>query len=124
MFVVCRDCGAIGTWYWSRNTGLAICHACQRAGGRHSPPPVNRRRRTAIPEELARVIRARPCSWCHAPGPSHVDHILPVAQGGTDDLDNLQSLCRACNTAKGGRSMWQWAQTADGTRRLFRGYCV
>ncbi|WP_424974253.1 HNH endonuclease [Dinoroseobacter sp. S124A] len=29
-----------------------------------------------------------------------VDHITPKAQGGTDDLDNLQCLCRDCHKAK------------------------
>lgn len=30
----------------------------------------------------------------------HCDHILPVSQGGTDELDNLQTLCIDCNLAK------------------------
>ena len=30
----------------------------------------------------------------------HCDHILPVAQGGTDELSNLQTLCANCNLAK------------------------
>jgi len=30
----------------------------------------------------------------------HADHILPVSQGGTDELENLQTLCQACNLAK------------------------
>jgi 5-methylcytosine-specific restriction enzyme A len=30
----------------------------------------------------------------------HVDHILPVAQGGTDELSNLQTLCSDCNLSK------------------------
>jgi shikimate kinase len=29
-----------------------------------------------------------------------VDHILPKAKGGTDDLDNLESLCTPCHDAK------------------------
>ncbi len=32
-----------------------------------------------------------------------VDHIVPVAKGGTDDLENLQTLCLACNSKKGAR---------------------
>lgn len=32
-----------------------------------------------------------------------VDHILPKSKGGTDDLDNLQSLCRSCHAAKTAR---------------------
>ncbi len=34
----------------------------------------------------------------------HVDHILPVAQGGTDEMSNLQTLCEACNLAKSNRA--------------------
>jgi len=29
-----------------------------------------------------------------------VDHITPKAQGGTDDMDNLQSICVECHTTK------------------------
>ncbi|OBU85472.1 hypothetical protein MY55_15935 [Chromobacterium subtsugae] len=32
-----------------------------------------------------------------------VDHIKPLSRGGTDDLENLQFLCRPCNSAKGAR---------------------
>lgn len=32
-----------------------------------------------------------------------IDHVIPVAQGGDNDLDNLQLLCRSCNAAKSDR---------------------
>lgn len=34
---------------------------------------------------------------------TEVDHIIPKRQGGTDSVDNLQSLCRECHNAKTAR---------------------
>ena len=33
-----------------------------------------------------------------------IDHIHPRSEGGSDDLDNLQLLCAACNSTKGDRT--------------------
>ena len=35
----------------------------------------------------------------------HVDHIRPVARGGTNDKANLQTLCAECNLGKGTKSL-------------------
>lgn len=32
--------------------------------------------------------------------PLEVDHVIPVAEGGTDELSNLATLCRPCNNGK------------------------
>lgn len=36
----------------------------------------------------------------HKPFSAYCDHIVPKAEGGTDDDSNLQTLCRACHQAK------------------------
>jgi 5-methylcytosine-specific restriction protein A len=44
------------------------------------------------------------CRPCTAAGrvsaATEVDHIIPKARGGTDDLDNLQPICDACHARK------------------------
>jgi 5-methylcytosine-specific restriction endonuclease McrA len=37
--------------------------------------------------------------------PKHIDHIVALANGGTNDLSNLQLLCDACNLTKSRRVM-------------------
>lgn len=36
----------------------------------------------------------------HRKGDAHVDHIRSKARGGTDDMANLQTLCRPCHARK------------------------
>lgn len=46
------------------------------------------------------------CQYCGAHPPAvvlHVDHIHPVAEGGSDDEDNLVTSCERCNLGKGAR---------------------
>lgn len=39
------------------------------------------------------------CVSCGRPG-SHVDHRIPLKQGGTHDHSNLQTLCAGCHSRK------------------------
>ena len=42
----------------------------------------------------------RACAHCGTTEDLTVDHILTSSRGGTDDLANLQILCRRCNSHK------------------------
>jgi 5-methylcytosine-specific restriction endonuclease McrA len=37
-------------------------------------------------------------------GTMHIDHVIPFTQGGTDDISNLATSCRACNIFKSNRT--------------------
>lgn len=43
------------------------------------------------------------CARCDSEveGQPTKDHIMPIYQGGSDDIENLQPLCRQCNSSKG-----------------------
>lgn len=48
------------------------------------------------------------CQYCGAHPPKvilHVDHVVAVAAGGGNDLDNLLTSCEACNSGKGPRDL-------------------
>ena len=62
--------------------------------------------RQPIPRKLRHEVFKRDGYRCCECGASkdetslEIDHILPVAKGGTNDIDNLQTLCRECNRMK------------------------
>jgi len=50
------------------------------------------------------VLRDGPaCACCGTTEKLVVDHIVPISRGGSDDIANLQILCRRCNASKGAR---------------------
>jgi 5-methylcytosine-specific restriction endonuclease McrA len=80
---------------------------------RHRWNHYNRLRRKGldVPDETsaayALILRGDPCSYCGAPM-EHVDHIHPLASGGTGAWDNLTAACAACNHSKQTRSLLEF----------------
>ena len=44
------------------------------------------------------------CVYCGSSGAMTVDHIVPLARGGTDDIGNIVPACRSCNSKKNART--------------------
>lgn len=73
----------------------------------YNKPAKPKRQRTRIPRGLRHEVFKRDnytCVECGAKKEDgatlHVDHKIPVSKGGTDELDNLQTLCSDCNLNK------------------------
>jgi hypothetical protein len=45
----------------------------------------------------------------------HIDHIRALARGGSNDLNNLQTLCQQCNIGKGARTLRRMTATTSGS---------
>ena len=64
-----------------------------------------------MPHRLYAPVAARArhrCEYCLAPEvvfnlEFEVEHVIPVARGGTDELGNLALACRSCNLRKAAR---------------------
>lgn len=72
------------------------------------PSPRRRRRRLSGWEEQKRAHRVlrRDNYICHVCGEQRAtiaDHVLPVAQGGSDDESNMKGICSRCNKKKTGK---------------------
>ena len=73
----------------------------------HNKPTNSKRRRTRVPKGMRHEVFKRDnytCCECGARKTDgatlHIDHKIPVSKGGTDELDNLQTLCSDCNLNK------------------------
>lgn len=65
-----------------------------------------RRKRIVIPPEVRKYVLERDNYRCCSCGKTagevklQVDHVIPLARGGMDDISNFQTLCQACNQRK------------------------
>lgn len=63
------------------------------------------------------------CKYCHSTENLTIDHKIPIVQGGTDELSNLQCLCKGCNQMKSGvshnqvKNLWRWYEEINQSRK-------
>lgn len=71
--------------------------------GKNHKKPKDNTRRNFRTDEKSYVLRKykNKCSNCGVVDDLTINHIKPLSRGGTNDLDNLKTLCRACNSKKG-----------------------
>lgn len=56
--------------------------------------------------DLIRKLKRRDGTGCRVCGTTEniaIDHKFPIVAGGTNDLSNLQLLCKSCNSRKGAK---------------------
>ena len=46
------------------------------------------------------------CAHCCTDENIEMDHIMPLSKGGKHNIDNIQPLCRSCNSKKGNKILW------------------
>ena len=120
---VCRDCGRLLSLdKFSRNGRKdgyrrPECRECQHKRSKEINPNYQmtagavaaRKKHNLLPREVAAAkakklaAQGYECAFCSAKlqvSDSHLDHQTPLARGGTHDMENLQVLCRRCNSEK------------------------
>ena len=100
-FVGCRSGAApvlrVGTPYWS----FATATYRRLLNGEISP--------SAILRENKILVSAKDqCAYCDSAGPLQWEHVIPLARGGPNTIDNLVLACARCNQSKGAADLIAW----------------
>ena len=64
---------------------------------------LNRRLKIKLEHESLEYMKTLindPCSYCGSPGPSTIDHIVPISKDGDSNWTNLTAACKSCNSQK------------------------
>ena len=90
----CKSCGKVFD-----DINYNLCPFCgSKLDTRYGRQPIPRQLRHEVFKRDG--YRCRECGASKNETSLEIDHILPVAKGGTNDIDNLQTLCRECNRMK------------------------
>lgn len=107
----CADCGKTATG--------RRCRSCYAESKRIYGTDHNKGRRAfrelivGLPKTRRRALlhkwqrQGRTCTFCPNPCES-VDHVIPLARGGTNYEGNLTPACIRCNSSRGARTVMEW----------------
>ena len=81
-------------------------------------------------KRIKKHLKMEKCAYCLSKENLTIDHKIPRAQGGSDDIKNLQCLCMTCNGIKSSMShkeiryliRWLVSQTSIMVWRTIRVY--
>jgi hypothetical protein len=106
---VCRRVAYYPKRRWTRDreailAGVKILVDASEHRVRRGRPVVSAARRAAILKRDGEV-----CTYCQTTlGPFHIDHIIPVSRGGSNQDDNLCVACAPCNLTKSAKVGREW----------------
>jgi 5-methylcytosine-specific restriction endonuclease McrA len=115
-YATCLMCTNHARPEYYNETGIYICFSCadKVANTYHKVhsglwltwknEPTNKKKKKDISSSLRKAVFERDfyrCKKCESHIDLCCDHIHPESKGGETTLDNLQTLCRSCNSKKG-----------------------
>jgi len=81
-----------------REKKIAQCHARRTVSGLY----------TAEEFEAVKEFFDYSCAYCGKQVALTVDHVVPLASGGSNNIENIVPACLSCNCSKGSREMLSW----------------
>jgi 5-methylcytosine-specific restriction endonuclease McrA len=124
----CKDCNKKTSTEWNRDNSEMHYSSCKK-WSRKNPEKVREKDcmwKKRNPEKI-RAQGARKRNWCNEPIPPDfqlsdrcfncgstenltLEHLTPVSKGGSNDLSNLATLCRTCNSSKGSKTIEEFTK--------------
>lgn len=118
--IACKLCGDTIEDSLAKNLGTdrygEVCNGCltelskclrdSEKYRRYMTAKLSPLKKVAIPQVVKDQVferDGRKCVECGGREKLHCDHIIPESEGGSSELNNLQTLCQHCNCSKGAR---------------------